>query len=206
MNESNVRVGFGSYTFKNFSGSLAAYSVGVDKGKIFATYASKAYPAFGSPVNLPLSFRPEINGVMCQTTLTVPEGAVLSFVARRRTMARPFADGAFFVRIRKEGPLHSVNLVLPNAQEMLSGARVSAFYGNGDLLTAEDVRNLGYPLDVQYENRYMDEEEIRDCFDFEVVHPGKTPSVEISTVTGIDGKSVTVTVERKARRMRIRKT
>ncbi len=176
-NTQTVHVGYGKCVKASRSYTLAVFAV---EAPFKRTLLSKLYPKVGSTSRISVGAHADVDGMLFSEQVAVPEGATVLLQARTTRNGSSIADGAIFVRVRKEGTLFSI--VAPLGPGVTP---CNMFTGRGDILTPDEIAASNIELSPGYISGFMDAEEIAECLTvqvhaaaivsapvFEVVHPG----------------------------------
>lgn len=198
-----ITVGYGKATFPTASITLAGFAV---DAPFIRTLASKALTKHGGTVRIPVSDHADIDGWLFNDTIQVPDGTILMIQMSQKYRGSGLRDGAIFIRARESGagimitaeiPSHPRSTIVSNSHQV--------FLGNGDILTVEELADIGIVPGKSFVQAFMDPEEVAECYDIRVLKAAvSAPPKEEKHVTP-EGQVVTLRVDRTPRRMRIRK-
>lgn len=114
-------------------------------------------------------------------------------------------DGSVFIRLREKGPLLSVNAFLPLGRESTLGDRVCVFLGRGDIMDANELRVLGIEIPHRYQDTYMDQAELAECFEVIEQLPEIQPRPVIARIATDQGVQLTEMPVAPRRRLRLKR-
>jgi len=196
-----VSIGYGKENFSQLSVSLMSFVV---TAPWVRTLAGRAFQKQGSTQAYPASAHPDINGMLYQDTIEMPEGTLLLIQASHRYRGASTRDGAFFFQLRANGPMTIVKADLPADRDALNTGKFLMLQGRGDILTCAEAEEAhGLVLPRNFENQFFDEEEVNESFTFSITEQG-TPRPKTEKVELADGTVASVAVTRGRRRMRVR--
>lgn len=133
------------------------------------------------------------NGVLISVNVMHDIGSV--FVLQVKHMRGPFIlrDGALFLRLRVGAPLYNIIASVPSSPENICGDSFQMFSGNADICNPEELKLLGIDVPRGFITRFMDREELAECFRIVQVAPAtvEKPSISaIATPTGIKMREI----------------
>jgi len=196
-----IRIAFGKYSFAKFSGGATITTLpekDVRKSELLITTN-----AVGSSLVLPSSDLGPDHGRFVTALHNIKDGTLLMVQANRRANARPMADGALIIMTSSGGNDLKISLKIPRVSHNILPETLYAFQGSGYILDAEQARKLGVKIDMNFEGRFMDEEEVGECFTISnITKPGSESALEVYNV---DGKPTAIVVHNSPRKMRIRR-
>lgn len=158
----------------------------------------------GSPSMIPCGSG-DTNGVLFQQILLPEDGTVLGVRHSKMTNGRSSADACIFVRVRSDGGNIRIHGKVPRARNTALPPEVLAFSGKGDILTYNDMAMLGLSVPKNFRFLFMEQEEVEECFSWEVDDSGTRKTFTQETVD-VGGEKRTILVETPARRIRVRRT
>lgn len=201
VTESTVALGFGKANFPNTSCTVAMLEV---EAPFVRTLATKKLQAVGRLSAHPVG-RLENDGAFYAGQYKVKDGTVLFVQAGHTRSGHRVADGVVMLRVRATGPFIQVVATLPKHANNALGDRVSVFEGRADILSLNQLADLGIEPTSGFINGYLDEEEIGECFSVVALQPQLAPAPTFEVVLNSEGEAVAITATRAPRRMRIRK-
>lgn len=146
----------------------------------------------------------DLNGILIQARSEHEYGTVVLFQAGWKRRGAPIADGAMFFRLRLGAPLYRVYARLPVGRENRYGDRFEVFSGYADLLNSDDLRASGFEVPVQYERKFMVDEEVEECFILEQIAPETVARPAPVAVIGETGIQLRELPQLPGRRIRLR--
>lgn len=144
------------------------------------------------------------NGVLHGVLLDVPEGTVVLVQASGRRNGSPVRDAAVFLALRAHGPLVSIEARLPLGRDNVLGESFTLFRANADILGVEDLDILGIEPSDNFKDRFMNDEEIDECFNVQVLMDGLVPKPRAEEVVSPEGVIMRALPQAPRRKMRIR--
>lgn len=199
--KATVSLGYGKVNYKNVSATYAAMRVsppfdrvtaitsGVRAGQQTVTRAG-TWDGAGALISTPVMH--ELNTVIL---LQVKHLRGMSIVR----------EGGLFLRLRHGAPLYTVIASVPMDADNICGDSFQQFSGHADILNAEDLKRIGIEVPRSWLSRYMDREELSECFRILVTAPETIPKPAtglIATPTGVEVREV---AQPPKRRMIIRR-
>lgn len=135
----------------------------------------------------------EGNGTLSTIPVEHDNGTVILLQAKWMRGAALLREGGLFLRLRAGAPLYNVIARVPTGHDNLCGDAFLVFSGNADIMNPAELKLAGYEINRGYISRYMDEEELSECYRILKVG-GETaprPAIEaIATPTGIEMREV----------------
>lgn len=190
-----ISVGFGKVSFARSNSSLSTMVIYAPFSREFP---SKRFSRQGTLQRFQATDNPEINGSLFVDSLSdVPDGTILLLQTSVKRGAIPVRDGAIFLSTRASGPLISVSTNLYPAAESRLGDKFLSFSGRADRVSLEDLKDLGIRPYASFVRTYMDEEEVEECFYYEVLSKEKEAKTETVVVEKADGTKTTIPGRRK---------
>jgi len=199
---SAIMIMYGSHTFKTASSKVNLFYVPKDgSSRIFPSRILNKQAS--SSVVSGSSKGGTLHGKWITDTLDAEEGAVILVQTVSSTKGRQYLGGAIALQLRDGADLVKVEARL-SANPDATYAALPAFVGMADILTPQEVLDLGCSLRGGYIRNYMDEEEVDEAFNVSILSKGtgKPPTVELSDCFGNKKKVVVDPVPR--RRIRVR--
>lgn len=196
-----VTVGYGKTNFDTASATLTAFHV---EGEFVRTLASKKLDKHGTTIHIPTSVSPDITGFLHQDSVFAPDGTVLCVTVSGKFKGAPMRDGAVFIHTRKEGPSLLISSILPSSMHStLQSNRHTLFSGRGDILTVEELKELGIIPNKNWVAAYMNPEEVEECFAITVLAEAVAEKPRVERHVSSSGEEVSLVLRRQKRRMRL---
>lgn len=191
---------YGKGNFAHSSFSIAIFSL---RPPFARSFIGQKYKGTRSNVH-PVSSHPQINGCLYSSyAVDVPDGEIVLIQFGVKSRMVSLRDGAVLIRLRQSGPSLAISANIPMTTESLLGSRVLCFQGAGDMLAPAELV-APYDMPGRYRSQYFDPEELRECFNIQVLREQEAPKPEFTQVTKSDGAVVIVPTESSKRRIRIR--
>lgn len=140
------------------------------------------------------------NGVLISANVGHENGSVILLQAKWMNGARLLREGGLFLRLRAGAPLYNVIAYVPTGPENICGDQFQVFSGHADILNADELKLLGLEVPRGYISRYMDREELAECFRLVQSAPESTPRPAIgaiATPTGIEMREIAQAPKRR---------
>lgn len=189
MTKQTVSVGYGKV---NLSSTLASYACMKVTPPFVRVSAANSGPRVGQPSAVPVGTH-DINGVLISHQVQHENGTVILLTASWKRGGAPIRDGALFLRLRHGAPTYNIIAKVPLGRENICGDSFSVFAGMADIMNADELRAIGIEVNRSYVSRFMEEEELDECFQILQLSPGAMPRpvmTEISTPDGTEMKEV----------------
>ena len=103
------------------------------------------------------------------------------------------SEGGLFMRLRSGAPLYNISGRIPTEAGNMAGDTFTMFNGYADILNPAELQLLGIEVNRGYISRYMDEEELEECFKIVQLREETQarPSITaIATPTGVQMREV----------------
>lgn len=198
-----VLVGYGKVTFSSVSASFASFVV---RPKFDRTTAGQSGRASGNK-QVAQAGQFAHQGTLINQMTMLDDGAVVLVTSRWTRNGSPVRDGAIFLRLRARAAYYSIVAVVPVHRDSVCGDRFTMFAGHADLLGSDELSLLGIEPPPVYVAKFMQPEEIDECFEInqmvaEVEPPPTQRVVEIVTPAGVEERIVTSSVPRRRIQLR----
>jgi hypothetical protein len=186
-----VLIGYGSVNFSAVSASFATFVV---RPTFDRTVAGKAgRPAGNKQVAQAGQFQHQ--GALINQMTLLDNGTVLLITSRWTRSGAPVRDGAVFLRLRVGAAYVSIASVVPTHAHSVCGDRFNMFAGNADLLGSDDLEVAGIQPPSVYVQKFMQQEEINECFEITEMVPEAEPApatrvIEVLTPSGVEERRV----------------
>jgi len=147
----------------------------------------------------------DMTGALITARSEHENGTIILLQASWKRMRAPVADGALFFRLRAGAPLYRVDAKVPTGRENMYGDRFTIFSAYADIMNPDDLQQAGIVLPAQYENKFMSDEEIQECFYLMQLAPESAPRPAPVAILGAAGVVYREMAQVPARRIRIRR-
>lgn len=193
-----VRVAYGKVTFPASSGSLACLTVDPPFYKKFTSFSM-----LPSSMSYPASSRPDIHGrILSYWPVSFPVGTLIMLQAQHTVSGLRVRDSAIFLRLRNGAPLLTVSYLTPvSPLSYFVDNKVVAFAGEADLLTHEQIRDIGFVPPASFVSNYCNEDERDELFLIDVIREELVPMPVYQEVVNLKGETVLVQKPALPRRM-----
>lgn len=198
---------FGKQTFSTTSAKVRVFHRrGPER-----TFPNKTLPILSSS-NLPAmeggGYRSQkINGEYTMATYDTEqsEGAILQIEFTSSFRGATVRQVALFLRVRREASFISINIQLPAHREARFN-RLTVFSGNADVLTLDEVTELGIPITDWYEAAFLNPAEAQEVVEIEEMAAQRSAKPRLERVVDTTGEEKTVAIPAgQSRRIRIRR-
>lgn len=197
-----VQVGYGK---ANLSSTLATYACMKVTAPFARVSAASSGPKVGSAMVTAVGSH-QINGVLINNQVQHPNGTVILLTASWKRGGSPIRDGALFIRLRFGAPHYNVLAKVPLGAENICGDSFVIFSGTGDIMNADELLERGIEVQRSYVSRFMDEEELGECFILNRLAPESIKRPELVTIATPDGTKLVEVSQAPTRRMVFRRT
>lgn len=143
-------------------------------------------------------------GVLISAPVEHPQGTIILLQTKFMKGPMLLRDGGLFLRLREGAPLYSIMANVPTGPENVCGDQFLMFSGNADILNADELRLVGLDVPRGYLSRYMDPEELQECYRIVMVNEGHIPRPAISAIATPTGVEMREIAQAPTRRLRIR--
>jgi hypothetical protein len=181
-----------SYGKANFSNVLATYACMKVEQPFRRSSAFTTGVRQGGTVNTRAGTL-EHHGGFISGRIKHDNGSILMITARWMRGGSPIRDGAMFLRLRHGATLWSIAGRVPTDQENVCGDNIAMFSGTADVLCEEELKFFGLDVPRSWLEKFMDEDELAECFRIVQVAPERIPRPSlqaVSTPTGIQMREV----------------
>lgn len=194
----SIEIIFGKTSFTNTSSSWLVAKI---DPPFFRIALNKLFKRQGQPTIFPGSAHPEINGKVIRELHYVPDGTIVLLQAQHTAKGVRLRDGSLFIRIRKSGSQLRIFAKTIPAQGLALNENLLMFFGNGDILSVEDLKGMGVIPPPQYVRGFCNQEEIRQCFQFDEQKLSTTTDKPKNKVVEVsETEKVTITLPAPPRR------
>ena len=147
------------------------------------------------------SGRKELGGFVTNKYIEIPDGRIVKIVNNMKRNGRDYLNAALLVLVHKKAGLLDINGVLPTASNSALGTTIPLFFGNGLVLSDEDVVNLGYDINRMFVNKFRNKEEIDEGFD--IIETTEGLGIEGFTSVSSQSGSVSISAKPEPRKRKI---
>lgn len=186
-----VLIGYGKVNFSSVSASFASFVV---RPRFDRTVAGKSGRLSGN-AQAAQAGRFSHQGVLMNQMTLLPNNTILMLTSRWTRGGAPTRDGAVFLRLRARAAYLSISVKVPTHADMVCGDRHTVFAGHADMLGSEELEAAGIVPPPVYVAKFMQEEEINECFEIvqmvEEAEPAPEPrTIEVITPRGVEQRVV----------------
>lgn len=147
----------------------------------------------------------EMNGVLISQQIQHENGTVILLTASWKRSGGSLRDGSLFLRLRHGAPTHNIIAKIPTGLDNVCGDRFSMFTGMADIMNVEELGTVGIEVNRSYASRFMDEEEIDECFQIVQLSKGANPRPALTAINTVDGVQMREVVQVPNRRLVLRR-
>lgn len=192
---------YGACNYRDGSGSYTAFKVTPPFTRVQAVAAGAKE---GRPENIPAG-NLEMHKGFARCQVRYPNGTIILVQMTRKRSGSVVADGALFLRLRAGAALISVRAKLPISIDNIIGENILVFQAYADILSEEELDFVGIEPERSYVRRYMELDEVSECFSVTEVSPQREAPPRIQEVYGSQGVVQVEAASEPMRRLRIRR-
>jgi hypothetical protein len=196
-----VSLGYGKVNFADASASLAAFVI---EPAFARAFPSNSLTRRGKPQVFPATDYEDVGGKLMIDTLEAVEGKLILLQNQQRTRGMSTRDGALFLRLRATGPAYAISAKVPVHRESKIGDTFLVFQGRGDLMSLEEVQDMGIAPTRAWVDGFLQPDEIEQCYDIRELQAEIVARPRQEVVTSLSGKEVLVTANAPGRRIKVR--
>lgn len=194
-------LGFGK---ANLSNTLATYSCMKVTGPWLQVSAVTSGKRHGMNQAAPVGVH-EMSGSLITGRSEHENDTIIKVQASWKTMQVPVRDAALFFKLRAGAPLYRVDARVPTGPENHFGDLFTIFSAYGDLMNSEDLYEAGIALPRQYADKFMQEDEVEECFVLTQVQPETMARPIKTAILSASGVQYEEMAQRPQRRIRLRR-
>lgn len=146
----------------------------------------------------------EHTGVLLSTPVEHPAGTIILLQVKWMRGPHPVRDGSLFLRLRSGAAVYSIAGYVPTGPENILGDTFQLFQGPADIMNVDELRLLNIDVPRGYHSRFMDEEELAECFRIIQVSNESVPRPAISAIATPEGIEMREVAQEAPRRLRLR--
>lgn len=195
-------IGYGKANLQTISATYASMKVQAPFQRNSAVTSGKR---MGTPVASPVGTW-DGAGALISTPVEHPAGTVILLQCKWMRGAHLLREGGLFLRLRSGAPVYSIVASVPTEHGNIIGDSWQMFSGPADIMSIPELRLIGIDVPRGFVSRFMDTEELSECYRI-VQTRGETqprPSISaIATPTGVEMREV---VQAPTRRLNIRRS
>ncbi len=197
------KVSYGKANFSNVLSTYGSFKISPPFVRVTALTSGKRLSNSSSSV-IPVG-RFEHNGVLISQAVEHTAGTVILLTSKWMRGPKVLREGALFVRLRDGAPWWDVVASVPTAADNVCGDSFSMFNGRGDILTADELKLLSIEVGRTFIGRFMNEEELNECFRLVKLGESTIPRPAISAIATPSGIEMREIAQEPLRRMVLRK-
>lgn len=200
MEKQNIQIAYGKANLSNMLATYGAMKVTAPFDRVSAatTGVKLGYP------NTTRVGRHEHNGVIVSCGVQHDNGTILLLTASWKRGGASIRDGAIFLKLRHGAAHYNIVAKVPVGQESLSGDTFIMFSGCADILNINDLKVLGIEASRSYIGRFMDMEELGECFSITQIAREVIPRPTLSAISTPGGIELREVAQEAPRRLRLR--
>lgn len=196
----SVWLGIGKANLANTLATYAAFKVSPPFLRVTALNSGKRV---GSSQTTQVG-QHDLNGTLHSVMVEHDNGTVILLQAKWMQGPVLLREGGLFMRLRAGAPHYEVIAKVPTGHDNICGDSFRVFSGCADVLNAEELKLLGLEVGRGYISRYMDEEELEECYRIVQVGRETQPRPAISAIATPTGVEMREIAQAPARRLILR--
>lgn len=200
MSEITATLGYGKSNLQTVSATYACMKVTPPFQRVSGVTSGRRA---GSPTVSPVGTW-DGAGALISTPVAHPSGTVIMLQCKWLRGVHLLREGAIFLRLRTGAPVYSILAMVPTEQGNIIGDSWQMFSGPADILNVAELRLINIDIPRGFVSRFMDVEEMSECFRIVEVSPGTNPRPQITAIATRDGVELREVAAPPTRRMRIR--
>lgn len=189
-------IGFGKCTFPTTTLRLSAFAVSDN-----TVFVDKAFPVL-QKIWIPTSLHDKYDGGFFNQVFDIPDGTILRLQASKTYRGLVSSEAAIHIRVRSDAATLSVALITP-VDRRNDLDQVSAFMGRGDILSSDELLEMGVELSKSFVNRFLCIDEINECFIVTEIEPELNRPPAIVGVIVPENGANPIHITRKRRNIRV---
>lgn len=201
VGRATVTLGFGRVNFKNSSATYAAMKVTAPFNR--ATAITSGTRAGQQTVTQAGTWSG--NGALLSVPVMHSLGTVIELQVKHMRGPSVIRDGALFLRLRVGAPLYNIIASVPTESENICGDSFQIFSGYADIMSVEELKLIGINVPRGFISRFMDMEELSECFRVLVAAAETVPKPAVGLIETPSGVEMREIAQPPKRRMIIRK-
>lgn len=195
-----VHLGYGKANFDTIGASYSTMKVEPPFRRVSAyTSGQRSGEQKASPVG-----QHGHQGVLLTGNVQHDEGAIVLLQAAWNTKGSPLREGALFLKLRVGAPLYNVMAFIPMNHANICGDQFMIFSGEADIMNLDDLEAAGIEANRGYVSRYMEEDELAECFRIVEVRPARQARPTLEAIATPSGTEMREVAQMPARRMILR--
>ncbi len=196
-----ITLGYGK---ANFSTTLATYAAMKVVAPFIRSSAITSGVRMGQMTNTRVGEK-ESHGALLSAPVAHDQGTVILLQSKWMRGAALVRDGGLFLRLRDGAPLYSIIAAVPTAAGNICGDSFQVFSGYADILNVDELKLLGVEVPRGYASRFMDPEELQECYRVIQVTPERRARPSITAIATPEGMQMREVAPTPIRRLIIRR-
>lgn len=131
------------------------------------------------------------------------DGTVILLQASWKRGGSPIRDGALFLRLRTGAASYRIRAKVPQDATTVCGPLFTVFEGHADILTEAELTVLNLKVPRNYTDRFMQLDEIDECFTIEEFAPAQVERPQLTAVATSEGVKMVELAAAPSRRLRV---
>lgn len=197
-----VDLGFGKANLATTLTTYASLKVTAPFVRVTAINSGKKMPS--SDNYIPVG-KYDMNGVLIGCKVDHPSGTIIAVTSSWKRSGSPIREGALFFRLREGAPLYDVRAKVPTGHDNVCGDSFLIFGGYADLVTPQELKLHGIEPNRGYIDRFMNPEELDECFIVKQLRPESIPRPTIQAVATAEGVQMKEIPQAPGRRLNLRR-
>lgn len=197
----SIHIGYGKANFATVRATYAAMKVTAPFARVSAATTGRRSGGMSRVMVGTL----DDHGAILQCAVEHEPGTIILLQVSRTRNTVPISEGALFLRLRGQAAHYRIEGKIPSSAQNRCGERVMIFSGNADFMTPQELEaECGIQVNRGYISRFMDHDELDECFSIVQVAPEVAPRSQVQTVLGEMGEVKTAMAAVPVRRLRLR--
>lgn len=146
----------------------------------------------------------EHNGALLSASVAHASGTVILLQAKWMRGPSVIRDGGLFLRLRPGAPVYNIIAAVPTGHENQCGDSFVMFAGPADIMTVDELKMVGLEVPRGYVSRFMDHEELAECFRIVKVAEEGIPRPQLSAIATPEGIKIREVAQAPRRRLILR--
>lgn len=201
MAEITATIGYGKANLRTVSATFASMKVSPPFARISAVNSGRRA---GAPITSPVG-NWDGAGALISVPTAHPVGTVIMLQCKWMRGVHLVREGGLFLRLRPGAPVYSIIASVPVDDTTIIGDSWQMFSGPADILNVAELKLLGIDVPRGYVSRYMDEEELSECYRIVQTSPESQPRPAITAIATPEGVEMREVVQAPSRRLHIRR-
>lgn len=198
--EQITNIGYGKANLSETFASYVAWKVTAPFDKESAANSGHRIP--GSYHAEPVGTT-DHRGALITQRVKHEDGTVILLQASWKRGGSPIRDGALFLRLRTGAASYRIRAKVPQDATTICGPLFTVFEGHADILNESELTVLNLKVPRSYTDRFMQLDEIDECFQIEEFAPATVDKPQLTAVATSEGVKMVELAAMPSRRLRV---